>query len=146
LHPHKLVLQLAARPKIVGVEESDILAARLGNSPVPGRRRSEIAVITDDTHARVAKDVRQHPGEIRAGTVVNQNQLEIGEGLAEDAPHRRRKRVLPPMSRHDDSDSRRAGRRLHGLSLMGLPVRGKGHTDKTQYEQVSRGRFSSERP
>src|SRR5581483_2478099 len=84
-------LDLPCEPRrqagIVSVEACDVLAARLAESPVEGRDLSEVALVAKDADALVSEplDDRYRPVGAR---VVDEEQLEVGEGLVENALNR----------------------------------------------------------
>ena len=93
---------------IVGVHSRDVAPASLVESPIQGARETELLVVSQHAHAGIVERVEHGVRAVSRG-VVDDDQLEVGDGLPEDAlkcgAHER-----PSVVHGDEDGDERRGR------------------------------------
>lgn len=107
-----LPLEASRQAHVVGIHAGDVIAPREGKAPVERIYQAEVAVIHDDPHAGIPVRAKRRESPI-GGTVVDRQQFEIGEGLAEDAPDGFVEVYPPVVDGKKNRDSRAAHTRTH---------------------------------
>ena len=91
---------------VVGIHPRDVAPASLIECPIQGARESELLVVSKNAHARI---VQRGERGVRAvsGGVVDDDQLEVGDGLPKDALERGAHERLSVVHGDEDGDERR---------------------------------------
>jgi hypothetical protein len=91
---------------VVGIHSRDVAPASLVEGPIQGAREPELLVVSKNAHARIVE--RSERG-VRAVSrrVVHDDQLEVGDGLPEDALKRGAHERLSVVHGDEDGDERR---------------------------------------
>ena len=85
--PCDLLLEPVGAAHVVMVEHRKIFAARKVKQLVAGRGDPDVAVVFQISYARIG-ELRHDARPVVVGTVVENQELEIGEGLRKHALHR----------------------------------------------------------
>src|SRR5690606_12830556 len=101
-----LRLEAAGKRFSVRVHAGDIFPPGGRKSPVEGRHEPEIAGIADQSDARIRVAFDDLCRAVR-GPVVDDDELEVGEGLTENAVDRVAQEGRGVERRHDDRYARR---------------------------------------
>ena len=97
---------------VVGVEVGDERRARLAEAGIARRRHAAVRK-RDDADARIAsRRTRRRRGRAIGRTVVEHEELELGEIAREHAAHRLGDESLAVVDGHDDGDARCAEREM----------------------------------
>ena len=78
--------QIFRLPVVVGIEQRDVIALRLGNAPVAGRRYAAVR-LPDQAHAGQVQPF-DHPGAIIGRTVIHHDHFQRRIGLRRNASER----------------------------------------------------------
>jgi hypothetical protein len=79
-----LALEAGGVAEVVGVEPGDVGGAGQGQGNVEGRGEAEITGIGVQAQARIADGLEESAGAVGGG-VVDDDELEVGQGLGKDA-------------------------------------------------------------
>ena len=116
----RLRCEPVGKRRVVGVHPSDIAPASLVERAIERSGEPELLVVAEHAHARIVER-RERLGRAVRGAVVDDDQLEVGHGLAQDAQQRRPDERLAVVHGDEDGDERR-GR--HGRVVAYGPCRG----------------------
>src|ERR1043166_6373246 len=100
-----LLLELDWQPLVVAVEEGYPSTALGAHAIVARPRSAEVTRKTKKTDARIAER-GSHGLRIVGRAVVNNDQLEVGEGLSDDALDGAAEKVRPVIYGNDNADAR----------------------------------------
>src|SRR5208282_1892159 len=84
---YALALQLGRQPLVVGIEKGDRFAAARPNARIARGGGPAIALVAQDAQTRVREPLKRAL-KVVGGSVVDNDQLEIAEALAQHRAHR----------------------------------------------------------
>ena len=120
LHPRELELQPARHCDIVGVDPSDVRTTRRVESAIERGGEAELLVVSEHAQARVV-DRLENLGRPVGRRVVHDDELELRDGLPENACDRGSEKRLAVVDGEEHGDERH-GR--HGRHVAYGPCRG----------------------
>ena len=110
-HPRELALEPPRHGDVVCVETRDVPATDLLEAPVQRGREAELSVVSEDDESRVVDRAENVRRPVRRG-IVDDDELELGNGLPEHAPHGHAQEALGVVSGEEHGNERRRG--FHG--------------------------------
>ena len=105
LHSLELAREAFGQRNVVGVETGDVASACFGEPAVERGGQSRLLVVREHAKARVA-DCREQPRRLVRGSVVDDDQLQVVDGLAQDALHGLAEEARVVVDGQKDGDER----------------------------------------
>ena len=104
-------LEPVGEGRVVGVHARDVATASLVESAIQRCGETELRLVPEHAHSRIRESVERAPRSV-GGAVVDDDELEIGDGLAQDAEERRPNERLAVVHGDEDGDERRGRHRV----------------------------------